>query len=158
MGCEIDWKAGKDVTVEKKEKKVKGGGTKKAKQKGKVTEEPRDSFFRLFFRSVDPEGEEVPYLGEEAEGMMEDEDDIMEYVLDQDSEIANHMKNYFVPYAVRFYTGEAEMEEDDDDDDEEEEEEDDDDDGDDEPAPKKKGGKKKGLDDKGPGGDKKEEC
>merc|ERR1712050_11762 len=99
------------------------------------------------------------YVGEDMEGI-EEEEDIMDYVLDQDTEIVQHMKNYFVPFAVRFYTGEAEMEGDDDDDDDEdsEEEDDDDDDSDDEPAPKKKGGpKKKGSNDKG-AGDQKEEC
>merc|ERR1712113_881253 len=43
---EIEWKAGKDVTVERIAKKVKGGGAKKAKQKGKETVEPRQSIFR----------------------------------------------------------------------------------------------------------------
>lgn len=58
---EIKWKPGKDVTVEKIEKKVKGGGAKKAKQKGKTQEEPRDSIFRHFFRTLTPDME-IPGL------------------------------------------------------------------------------------------------
>merc|ERR1712151_1128943 len=49
---EIDWKAGKNVTVEKVAKKTKGGGAKKAKQKAKEKQEPRDSFFRNLFRRL----------------------------------------------------------------------------------------------------------
>merc|ERR1712137_422928 len=48
---EIDWKPGKNVTVETIKKKQKGGGAKKAKEK----EEPRDSFFRNFFRHLRPD-------------------------------------------------------------------------------------------------------
>lgn len=69
---EIKWKPGKDVTVEKTQKKVKGGGAKKAKQKGKETIEPRESVFRAFFRSLDAE-EPLP---DDLKGMMEqDEED-----------------------------------------------------------------------------------
>merc|ERR1712130_897814 len=49
----ITWKPDKDVTVEKTQKKVKGGGAKKAKQKAKATIEPRDSFFRRFLCSYE---------------------------------------------------------------------------------------------------------
>merc|ERR1719414_232047 len=52
VATEIEWKAGRNVTVEKVQKKVKGGGAKKAKQK-KEKEEARPSFFREFFRELE---------------------------------------------------------------------------------------------------------
>jgi len=142
---EIEWNDGKDITVEKVAKKVKGGGAKKAKQK-KEKEEPRESFFRDFFRTLKP-GEPVPddlnledMLDEDDE---EDDDEIMEMLMDRDHEIGTAIQDQLIPFAVRWYTGEAAPEEDsDDDDDEDEESEDDDDDEDDVPVPKKKGGAK----------------
>jgi len=49
--CEIYWKSGKNVTVEVVKNKKKGGGAKEKAQK-KEKEEPRDSFFRSFFRNL----------------------------------------------------------------------------------------------------------
>lgn len=142
---EIEWNEGKDVTVEKVAKKVKGGGAKKAKQK-KEKEEPRESFFRDFFRSLKP-GEPVPddlnledMLDSDDE---ENDDEIMEMLMDRDHEIGTAIQDQLIPFAVRWFTGEAAPDGDDDDDDEDSEEEDSEDDDDDEdvPAPKKKGGK-----------------
>lgn len=142
---DIEWKEGKDITVEKVAKKVKGGGAKKAKQK-KEKEEPRESFFRDFFRSLKP-GEAVPddlnledMLDSDDE---ENDDEIMEMLMDRDHEIGTAIQEQLIPFAVRWFTGEAAPEGDDEDDDEDSEEEDSEDDDDDEdvPAPKKKGGK-----------------
>merc|ERR1719230_277855 len=58
-GTEIEWLPGKDVTVEVTKKKVKGGGAKKAKAAAKEKVEPRDSFFRFFFRDLE-QGGEIP--------------------------------------------------------------------------------------------------
>merc|ERR1719476_1243616 len=69
----IEWQAGKDVTVEKVAKKVKGGGAKKNKQK-KEKEEPRPSFFRDFFRNL-KEGMALPEDAKEQARMMADEED-----------------------------------------------------------------------------------
>ncbi|CAK9002051.1 unnamed protein product [Durusdinium trenchii] len=133
----IEWKPGKDVTVEKVTKKVKGGGAKKAKQKGKEKEEPRDSFFRGFFRNL-KEGGAIPEdinLEEARELVDEDDDDdehMLELLMENDYEIGCCVRDQLIPYAVRFFTGEASPEDHDyDDDDEEDEEEDDDDDDDD---------------------------
>jgi len=167
---EIEWKAGKNVTVEIVSKKVKGGGAKKAKQKGKEKEEPRDSFFRNFFRHL-KEGMAVPddVNLEDAQQMMDDDDDddqMMSLLMENDYEIGCCVRDQLIPFAVRWYTGEACPEDDDDDFDEDEEEDDDDDDeeeseddDDDEQPPPRKGNKKKG----GSGGGKaagkgKEEC
>lgn len=179
---EIKWKAGKDVTVAMVAKKVKGGGSKKNKQKAKETEEPRPSFFRDFFRTLTP-GMELPEDAKaQAMGLCEDEDDdpendeeILAYLMEADHEMGSAMRDHIIPFAVRWYTGEAapDMDDDDDDEDEEEEEEDEDseEDSDNEPkgkgkgkggkggAPKKKaGGKAGGKGETKPGEAPKEEC
>jgi len=139
---EICWNDGKDVTVEKVAKKVKGGGAKKNKQK-QAKEEPRESFFRDFFRNLKP-GDPVPEdmnleLDSDED---EDDDDMMEMIMDRDHEMGQAIKEQLIPFAVRWYTGEAAPDMDDDDDDEDEESEDeDDDDEDDSPVAKKKSGK-----------------
>jgi len=166
---EIDWKPGKDVTVEKVSKKVKGGGAKKAKQKGKEKEEPRESFFRNFFRAL-KQGDPVPddVNMENYEGMMDedDEDDgMMEMLMEQDYEMGTCARDQLIPFAVRWYTGEAAPDDDDEDFDEDEEEDDDEDDEDDdedsEDEPPARGGKA-GKNKKQGGGDgktgKQEEC
>lgn len=152
---EIDWNPGKDVTVEKVKKNIKGGGAKKAKQKAKEKAEPRDSFFRMFFRDMEPDME-VPDDMDLDPAMCEDsdleEDALMSMLMDRDHDIGHAMKSQLIPFAIRWYTGEAVPEgfkNDDDDEDEEEEEEDDDDDDDDDddeplPASKKAQAKKKG--------------
>jgi len=172
--CEIDWKPGKDVTVEKVSKKVKGGGAKKAKQKGKEKEEPRDSFFRVFFRAL-KQGDPVPddVNMEQFEEMMDEDDDddgMMDMLMEQDYEMGTCVRDQLIPFAVRWYTGEAspEVDEDDFDEDGEEDDEDDDDDEDDEESdedePPARGGKanknkKQGGAGKGGGkGGKQEEC
>merc|ERR1712060_330820 len=171
---EINWKAGKNVTVETTKKKVKGGGAKKAKNKGKEKEEPRDSIFRNFFRHLKPDMP-VPddvEISDDDEDMMNDEE-MMKYIMENDHEMGTCVRDHLIPFAVRYYTGEAEPEDSDDEDDEDDEDDDedsdddddddDDEDSDDEPAPKKKQAQKK----KGSGGAKipgagdcqnKEEC
>lgn len=156
QATEIDWKPGKNVTVEKVAKKVKGGGAKKSKQKGKESEEPRDSFFRSLFRNL-KDGDDLPddvdpsMFGEEE---IEDEEEAMNYLMEMDHEVGTAIRDQVIAFAVRWYTGEAAP---DDDDDEDEESESGDDDDDDEsesesspkgkkPAAKKKAGAKAGQD------------
>merc|ERR1712039_1152133 len=151
-GCTIDWKEGKDVTFEMVQKKVKGGGAKKKKAAGKATKEPRPSFFRSMFRTLNKNGpmpedidiEEVAMAcGADEEDL--DEEDCMKMIMENDLEMGQGIKDELIPWAVRWYTGEAAPERDDDDDEDEEsedEDDDEDDDSDDEPAKGKKGGKK----------------
>jgi len=136
----IEWKEGKDVTVEKVAKKVKGGGAKKAKQKGKETIQPRPSFFRDFFRNLDSENTK---LSEEDKELMQgsmmgdpedddDDGDMLEYLMDGNYEMGCALRDTVIPFAVRWYTGDAAPDmEDDDEDDESEGDLDDDDDEDD---------------------------
>lgn len=110
---EINWKPSKNVTVETIKKKTKGGGAKKQKQKGKEKEEPRDSFFRNFFRNLKPDmpvPEDVNL--DEARQMVEDGDDeddegMMELLMENDYEIGCSLRDMLIPFAVRWYTGEA---------------------------------------------------
>jgi len=157
----IDWKAGKNVTVEKRKD---AGGKKGKKKPAKTVEEPVPSFFRIVFNSLKadeplPEGLACVYQ----DGEDDDEEDMSEMHLLNMSELLSFMSDQLLPYAVRYYTGEA-CEEDDDDDEEEEEEDDDDDESSDEEseevAKPKKGGKKP-VPKKGSGdaaGEKAEEC
>jgi len=157
----IEWKPGKDVTVEKTQKKVKGGGAKKAKQKGKETIEPRESFFRVVFRTL-KEGDAKPEDFMLGMPDMDDEDDedgdddqIVKIVLENILQTGSVFQESIIPFAVRWYTGEADPDYDSDDEDEDDESEDedldddDDDSEDDDPAPKK-GAAKKGAAKKSP--------
>jgi len=144
--CAIDWKAGKNITVAKKEAPVKKG----KKKTGKAKESPCASFFRAMFSSCKKSDEappEVAIVYEEMARMggeqFEDEDELLEMHLESVGQVCNFIYSELVPYAVRFYTGEAC--EDDDDDEEGEEEssvEDSEEESDEEPPPQKKGGKK----------------
>merc|ERR1711920_689131 len=174
---EIEWKTGMNVTVEKVQKKVKGGGAKKAKQK-KEKEEARPSFFREFFRNLEAGmkiTDDIRNEAKELQGMDDDEDDdddddeILEAIMQRDHECGMALRDNVIPFAVRWYTGEAAPQDDDDDEDEEEEEEDEtDEDESSEEAPKGKGkGKGKGSKKKTspksspemkPSGQPKEEC
>jgi len=161
---QIDWKEGQDVTVAKvAAKKVKGGGAKKAKQK-KEKEQPRPSFFRDFFRTLSPQ---MPLAEDarqralciaEAEGQeaedIEEEEELVAYLMESDHDLGTALRDNIIPFAVRWYTGEATPDMcfgDDDDDDEDEEEEDDDEEDDEdededseEEAPKANKGRGKG--------------
>merc|ERR1712071_251749 len=66
-------------------------------------------------------------------GSDEDDDDegIMGMLMDNDHEVGMALRDQIIPFAVRWYTGEAAPDDDDDDDDDDEDEEDDDDDDDD---------------------------
>lgn len=145
----IEWNTDKNITVEKVAKKVKGGGAKKNKQK-KEKEEPRDSFFRHCFRSLEP-GMPLPDdINAELEGLDDEDDDepderVLLMLMGSDQEVGEALRDHIVPFAVRWYTGEASP--DDDDDDEDDEEEDDEDDSEEEESEEEsedEGAKKKG--------------
>jgi len=139
VSTSIKWKPGKDVTVAKAKKAVKGKKTKASK----AQEEPRPSFFRGFFRSmkqgdplpddIDPHEIDMHYGG----GSDMNEENLVEVILDNDYEVGQALKDQVVPFAVRFYTGEATPDRDDDiefggEDSEEEDDDDDESDEDDE--------------------------
>jgi nucleosome assembly protein 1-like 1 len=158
QGCDIAWKAGKNLTVTMKKKKVKGKGGRAGRQVMK--EEPCDSFFNFF---------KPPQIPEEMEDEEDDEDmgETLEELIEQDYEIGCAIAEQLVPKAVLWYTGEAGDHIEDDDEEDEEGEEDKDDESEEETPPKKggkgaagkgaagKGGSKKGGD---PGGAAQPEC
>merc|ERR1719330_1491238 len=109
---EIKWKPGKNVTVEIVTKKVKGGGAKKQKQKGKEKEEARPSFFREFFRDLHPEMKLPEDAREHARSLQDDDEDddaedeeLMQYLMDNDHEVGTALRDNVIPFAVRWYTG-----------------------------------------------------
>jgi len=99
----IDWHTGKNVTVELIAKKPKSGRRRVTKPKRE--EVPRPSFFRRCFRNLGP-GEEIPE--EELDEEEDHEDpDLMQYLLEDDHEQGVALRDYLIPHAVRWFTGEA---------------------------------------------------
>eukprot|EP00241_Pyramimonas_parkeae_P005056 CAMPEP_0114253202 /NCGR_PEP_ID=MMETSP0058-20121206/16259_1 /TAXON_ID=36894 /ORGANISM="Pyramimonas parkeae, CCMP726" /LENGTH=381 /DNA_ID=CAMNT_0001367217 /DNA_START=72 /DNA_END=1217 /DNA_ORIENTATION=+ len=115
-GTEINWKAGKNVTVKVMKKKPKKGG-KNAKPITKT--EQCESFFNFFSPPTVPDDEEE-IDEEEAERLQE--------VMEADYEMGATLREKVIPRAVAWFTGEAMMEEFDDEDEEEDDEGDDDED------------------------------
>jgi nucleosome assembly protein 1-like 1 len=146
----IKWKPGKDVTVEKVKKEAKGKKSKASKAK----EEPRPSFFRDFFKSM-KQGDPLPDDIDPHEICMAygggddlDEEKIVVMFMEHAFELGQVFKDQIIPFAVRFYTGEAapdhgddsdEDEDDDEDDEDDEDETESEDDGDKRPAKGKSG-------------------
>jgi len=137
-GCEIDWKAGKNLTMVTKKKKQKAKGGKQTRTITK--EEPCDSFFNFF---------KPPQIPDEMDDEDDDDelDDALEELVEQDYEIGCMIKDQVIPKAVLWYTGEACTGDDDSDDDDDSllDGADDDDDDSDDDKPKRgarKGGKK----------------
>lgn len=128
----IEWRTGKNVTVEvvsktKKGKKDKNSKKKAAEKGGK--EEPRKSFFRTLFRSLkleDPLPEAAAELDLESMDSEDDlcEDDMVGRIMDDSYDIGCSLRDCVIPFAVRWYTGEACEDDSDDDEGEESEEED----------------------------------
>jgi nucleosome assembly protein 1-like 1 len=140
----IEWKDGKDVTVETVAKKKSGGGKKK---KAGTKVQPRASFFR-FFRDLDQDNIPSDFGGDE-EGEYEDEEEVdelerLQMVMEHDWDRANTLKELIIPRAIRWYTGEAvqaagyDEDEDEDEGDSEEEEEGSDDNEEESPTTDKK--------------------
>jgi len=133
-------------------------GKRNAKAKNKEKTEARPSFFRSFFRSLKegdplPEGidsEELKQLCEDSDEEAEDDEGLVAMLLENDHEQGTAVRDNIVPWAVRWYTGEAcpddDLDDDDDDDDDDDADDDSDEDDDDDedeppPPPKKKGDK-----------------
>jgi len=91
QGSEIEWAAGKDVTVERVKGKRRGG------KPGKVTEEPRESFFH-FFNCEDVDEEEIKDMGP-----MERQQ--YEQAVGSDFAVGCAIKDKVIPYAQKFYVG-----------------------------------------------------
>jgi len=140
-GTKIEWKPGKNLTVEMKTKKQRRKGRGGGNAVRTVTrEEPCDSFFRFF---------EPPTMSETDD---DEEGDMIENLMEADYEIGVIIRDKLLPKAVEFYTGEAvslsfdpEYEEGDDEDDDEPEG-DDEDDEEEEPVivPRGRGGRGRG--------------
>ncbi|XP_065178175.1 nucleosome assembly protein 1-like 1 [Sycon ciliatum] len=102
-GCNIEWKAGKNVTVKTIKKKQKN---KKQGQTRTVTKQVKaDSFFNFFNPVQLPDNED------------EEVDEEVASAVAQDYELGLFLKENFVPKAVLYFTGEENDEEEDDEDD-----------------------------------------
>merc|ERR1711972_1181329 len=84
-----------------------------------------------------------------------DEESLLNLLMQQDYEVAAAIKDELIPWAVRWYTGEAAPDRDDDDDEEEESDDDDDDDEEESSEDEKPKGKKAGAKASPKGGPKK---
>jgi hypothetical protein len=118
LGCQIDWKEGKNVTVKlsKKKQNHKGTGTIRVVTK----EEVQDSFFMFFgtrtadgvrpcFKPKDPKEEKpVAHEHEDGESCGQDEtaEHFIEYIFEMDYELGQLIKENIIPKALLFYTGE----------------------------------------------------
>ncbi|CAF0752572.1 unnamed protein product [Brachionus calyciflorus] len=127
IGCKIDWKPEKDVSVKlvKKKQKHKSSGTIRVVTK----EEKQDSFFN-FFESPTPDGIRPSYrhildpsYTPKEENEEQDEED--EELYEADFEIGHFFKEFLIPKAVLYYTGELVDESSYDDEEYDDEEEDD---------------------------------
>lgn len=131
VSSKIDWLPGKDVTVEKVTKKGK-----KAAKKDQTRVRP--SFFREFICNLH-KGMTLPEIKEYFAGQIADAEElrgakpamIAIQTMEGHFECGCALRDNIVPFAVRWYTGEACVEESDYSDEEEEEEEEDDDEEDD---------------------------
>lgn len=126
VGCTIDWVKGKDITVKlvKKKQKHKSSGTIRIVTK----EEKQDSFFN-FFESPSEDGYRPSFKAIMKNGGAdkdEDEeiDEETEDLFEADFEIGHFFKEFLIPKAVLYFTGELIDENEDYDDEEEEDEED----------------------------------
>jgi len=130
MEKEIDWKPARDITVEIKK-------SKNEKKKLKTERIERASFFRLFFRTIsmdEPDlikdllDKSLLEMGFDSNDIDDEEEleqayeDSLEKVSDDAYEMGLCLRDNIIPFAVRWYTGEAcPLDKDDDDDDDEDE-------------------------------------
>eukprot|EP00927_Polykrikos_kofoidii_P080013 TRINITY_DN76872_c0_g1_i1.p1 TRINITY_DN76872_c0_g1~~TRINITY_DN76872_c0_g1_i1.p1 ORF type:complete len:359 (-),score=85.68 TRINITY_DN76872_c0_g1_i1:143-1141(-) len=119
----IMWKTGMDISVETVKKKASKSSKK---TKGASETRGRPSFFRSFFRTYKPNDDLPSDLELLVPGDLADEDDdeeLADMFFGMDHEAGTSIRDYVIPYAARWYTGEAAPEEHDEDEDEESEEE-----------------------------------
>eukprot|EP00128_Syssomonas_multiformis_P003258 Colp12_sorted_trinity150504_noHs@27579 len=142
-GSEIEWKAGKNLTVAETVKKQKAkNGKNKGQVKTVVTTAPKPSFFHYFGPPMTEEEE-----AEEDENEDEDSPRI-KLTQEEDYDIGHSIRTAIIPEAVMWYTGEA-IEDDDEDDDEnlfedaDEDDEEDEEESEDEDERPKRGANKK---------------
>jgi len=100
-GCKINWKAGKNITVQEVVKKQrKRGGANAGKVRIMKKTVPQESFFNFFSPPGKPTEEQFEAMGEE-------EQDELDSRLQDDFDLADMLKDYVVPCAVNWFTGDA---------------------------------------------------
>lgn len=109
-GCEIDWKAGKDITMKTVTVKQRNKSNGQTRQKQKVVE--NDSFFYFFKPPQLPEGED-------------DIDEELGAIMAVDFELGELIRQSLIPKAALYYNGFMIEDEDEEDDDEDGDDDDD---------------------------------
>merc|ERR1712146_759881 len=102
------------------------------------------SFFRMMFRSLSVEDDLPEDLENMLQEVLDDDGADAEQYLEIMSDLMIMFSEQIIPFAIRWYTDEADPDDDDDDFDEDEEDEEEDDDDDDEDDEPPRGGKKGG--------------
>uniref|UniRef100_A0A7S2K4H4 Nucleosome assembly protein n=1 Tax=Leptocylindrus danicus TaxID=163516 RepID=A0A7S2K4H4_9STRA len=98
LGCDIDWKEGRNLCYKKVQKKQRAKRGPNAGQIRTVTKQERlDSFFHFFTPPKLPKMEE----------MDEEEADALEEAFDHDYDVAQSFRSHIIPNAVLWFTGEA---------------------------------------------------
>eukprot|EP00927_Polykrikos_kofoidii_P035329 TRINITY_DN29912_c0_g1_i1.p1 TRINITY_DN29912_c0_g1~~TRINITY_DN29912_c0_g1_i1.p1 ORF type:complete len:375 (-),score=44.57 TRINITY_DN29912_c0_g1_i1:85-1209(-) len=105
----VEWFPGKDVTVDVIARKRKSGVRRRPVQP-RTQEIPRRSFFRLYFRNLGPDEDLL-----DGEIMDFNKDDHTKAVMDEDYDQGLALRDYLIPHAIRWVTGEAGKDSDDDD-------------------------------------------
>lgn len=106
-GCKINWKKDKDVTMRtvKKRQKHKSTGTVRVILK----EEKQDSFFNFFDTptsdGIRPSFRHLVYPDGLPVDLEDEDDEIAEDLCNADYEIGHFFKEFIVPKAVLYYTG-----------------------------------------------------
>ena len=108
-GTQIDWAAGKNVTVKIKKKKQRNKNGKGTRTVTKT--EPCPSFFNFFNPPKIPGPEDLEMQEEELETRQQE--------LEADYDMGISFRERVIPHAVKWFTGEADDDDDDDYDDEE---------------------------------------
>jgi nucleosome assembly protein 1-like 1 len=98
-GCEINWKAGKDLTQQVVTKKQRGKGKQSGQLRTVSRTEKKDSFFSWFNPLTMPPLEE---MNEEVAAQLEASFEL-------DYEVAQALRTQIIPKAVQWFTGDTEQ-------------------------------------------------
>ena len=98
LGCDIDWKDGRNLCYKKVQKKQRSKRGANAGQIRTVTKQERlESFFNFF----------TPPKLPKMEDMDEEEADALEEAFDHDYDVAQSFRSHIIPNAVNWFTGEV---------------------------------------------------
>jgi nucleosome assembly protein 1-like 1 len=97
-GCTIFWKTGMSLTHKTVKKKQRGKGRNAGQVRSVTKQEEKESFFHWFT---------TPEMPTSVDDMDEEEAEHLEEVFENDFEIAQAFRNFIVPNAVQWFTGQV---------------------------------------------------